>query len=1336
MLTLDQACKQVSADYDVVTAFFEDMNAFLQRITILESRLPDYPAYRNCLMDVFTSVLEMCGFATKYIQLKRFKKWILNMIRGEDSELASARKGMDTKMSRLQSATEYAILGNTEKLQTMSAELKENEEMQSRMLEEQSKMLTMVIESQENVRNDLKDIQKLLSVFQEQRKEESHSGKQKGAMGKPPTSNRVRSFFWDLIDPAHEHRNLRESLIPEMSTWIFEEEVWAAWVAQDKEKETSKLLYIAGAPGIGKSHIAFTAHERLVQLAEQDPDRNTCVVHFYFRETRGETRCFCNAVNWLVIQMAERSSFLCEKINAELSREDDDLDVDDWRDIWKKVIAPLFESSSSSRLQIVFDGLDELAPDDVQRPAGLEFLKTIAESDLNITVLCTTRSTSSTSTFPTQLDGIGSKSIVVTKEKQLPDYKTLIWHHLDNDTELKKLSQYMRQRVSSTLEEKADCLLYAEHMLRRFNNLSREPLILRHLEQEMPKTLEQLYSIMLSDLLRKTSNEQRQALKGLFSWIAFAVRPITLSEALAIVKLLPGDLDLEEELQSPQLGRFLRVADRIEEVNISSPSSDFELDDLQGQERRHESAYDDWNLPLKFRERSMRDFFRGAKFDEDPDSLRTTGFEAHRQIFVTLSQILCKKDGMDTSDRLRGFAGSWWFTHLGWVWWYNKLGRPTEEQKIELLDAMGAVFDGEGEAAASIEKQGIYYWNLGTNGLETKVKYFAEVASEVGQDKLKESTSAWIKDISSSWQKAFTKLARSHIRRLFSAMDLKAALQSYKLARSALWMVSTKTSSLAFAQPLTSDQTDLSNLVKKLDYDEDTGEEIQDSEEILAISKAFPDLVDDNASYAVALLLYDAEYYGDALPEARKALEVALPDLVKKFQASDLLANILLWLENYEEASSTINSTLNDTTNIPPALVRRSLVTRAKIESAQSQIDNAMASYEAARRTLPDTPMLGEDLQAQLGSLISNKFDEPAAIVSAVKSWTPLERLAWATWKYVVDDEQHQSFQRACGRANETDFMVGSYKEIINLLDAVDAGTPMRLELAYAQWRVRGDLAAAKELADEILETEPDGSDYRFTGEDPSWILARVVEFISDVLYEQFRTSADPQRKAAIVAEMKGVTSRPLARSVSTWKSMANHHSLVLARMVKKMGPAVDYQDLLHQAFDVCYESLNDAVGWNDSEALRAMAMVLDVMGGFEKEARTLISAVFSVVDKSLDTDGQGDGAEGENKTQNDDKNGDGAKKGADGDADTEVDKDTDGSTDGDADEDADEDQDEDAGEDQDEDPGEDQEDKDSASTTSSLPTDEGDLLGDVYFTCNGSCLPNTSLRAWKGRTL
>lgn len=54
--------------------FFEDMNSFLQRITILETRLPKHKGYQNCLMDVFTSFLVMCGFAHKFIELGRFSE--------------------------------------------------------------------------------------------------------------------------------------------------------------------------------------------------------------------------------------------------------------------------------------------------------------------------------------------------------------------------------------------------------------------------------------------------------------------------------------------------------------------------------------------------------------------------------------------------------------------------------------------------------------------------------------------------------------------------------------------------------------------------------------------------------------------------------------------------------------------------------------------------------------------------------------------------------------------------------------------------------------------------------------------------------------------------------------------------------------------------------------------------------------------------------------------------------------------------------------------------------------------------------------------------------------
>lgn len=50
------------------------MNSFLERVVILETRLPSHKAYQNCLMDVFTSFLTLTGYAHKYIELGRFSK--------------------------------------------------------------------------------------------------------------------------------------------------------------------------------------------------------------------------------------------------------------------------------------------------------------------------------------------------------------------------------------------------------------------------------------------------------------------------------------------------------------------------------------------------------------------------------------------------------------------------------------------------------------------------------------------------------------------------------------------------------------------------------------------------------------------------------------------------------------------------------------------------------------------------------------------------------------------------------------------------------------------------------------------------------------------------------------------------------------------------------------------------------------------------------------------------------------------------------------------------------------------------------------------------------------
>jgi hypothetical protein len=141
---------------------------------------------------------------------------------------------------------------------------------------------------------------------------------------------------------------------------------------------------------------------------------------------------------------------MCQRINAVVAKEDEFLDIYDWEDIFCKVITPLFDGSSKACLQIILDGVDELEKHSMDN--FIRFLHLIQSNpELKISTLCTTR--------PSILPLLGefySNSIAIVKEKQLPDLKALIWHHLNTDSGLRKLSRYMKQTISSKLEEKAN----------------------------------------------------------------------------------------------------------------------------------------------------------------------------------------------------------------------------------------------------------------------------------------------------------------------------------------------------------------------------------------------------------------------------------------------------------------------------------------------------------------------------------------------------------------------------------------------------------------------------------------------------------------------------------------------------------------------------------------------------------------------------------------------------------------------------------------------------------------------------------------------------------------
>lgn len=396
------------------------------------------------------------------------EKWVSALFKGGDEELVGARKNMDTAMSNLQDATEKAILGNTVDLkhssgetrallELMEQELQENAEDSKRMMKEQFSMLQEITEKQNTIYSDVK---KLLEFEMDRRRNESlpkQSGPKSSGNAKPPTSNSVRITLGSSTDPEKEYQSLRHTLIPETGKWIFEEPEWKTWAEQGKEDGASPILLVSGPRGTGKSHLAASIYDRL----KTDASETTCVAHFYFREDTKDLDVFYNAINWVVVQIAEQNATLCDRINKEMVREDWEWSSDDWNDIWDHLVGPLFPRTSKYQLKIVFDGIDEL-PASVQQDDLLQCLRKIrdvtAGNTSNISVACTLRDVrSGEKDLLTRLEEIDVISIGVTKEKQGPDTKALIWARLNSDSGLKKFDPYIKQRIAIKIEETADC---------------------------------------------------------------------------------------------------------------------------------------------------------------------------------------------------------------------------------------------------------------------------------------------------------------------------------------------------------------------------------------------------------------------------------------------------------------------------------------------------------------------------------------------------------------------------------------------------------------------------------------------------------------------------------------------------------------------------------------------------------------------------------------------------------------------------------------------------------------------------------------------------------------
>ena len=227
----------------------------------------------------------------------------------------------------------------------------------------------------------------------------------------------------------------------------------------------------------------------------------------------------------------------------------------------------------------------------------------------------------------------------------------------------------------------------------------------------------------------------------------------------------------------------------------SSDESDAELtekrDDLDPVEMDESSD----TSPLRFQERSMRQYFREMEVDER--GLRSSPSSAHLTIFEMALCILSVSvedefaNGLPINRKLREYAANFWLQHFLEV----SSDKATERDVKRVMDALHSLLNPHGASLKNIEEyfqsDGELFWGSQERRQRffDSLKKWAECAKSLPSGSLSNEELSWIQDLLTSAETILLQLAKCHVRNWFKAYRYWCAQRSLQFALSALRMV-------------------------------------------------------------------------------------------------------------------------------------------------------------------------------------------------------------------------------------------------------------------------------------------------------------------------------------------------------------------------------------------------------------------------------------------------------------------------------------------------------------------------------------------------------------------
>ncbi|KAF2230805.1 hypothetical protein EV356DRAFT_519320 [Viridothelium virens] len=1299
-----QTFKDVKADYDRVSGFYNQMGSFFDQISMVENKSPKLGPFERCIRKVFSAMLTIAGIAADYKSKGRFKKWAKNLVDGAgDPKLAGAYSTMDDAIVKLHQAVGLATLSVLVDVQEVTTRIEgktddiliSQQEIKSITVDTHSDISTLREGQEESLlelgglrramtsgfegvarmeaqtqqlRADLKEMMNR-ELKQSNSEKQADSKPEKSGKGASATESRryrnaqVKRHFSDGAEARNiiraQRKEIAESFVEGTNKWIFEDDTYKSWT--DGE---IPAIWLAGGAGTGKSFLAHLIASNL----EHRHEEHVSVASFFFREDQDALRSLRNALRCAVLQIADSNPTYLEVVAAEIAKENADDDP------WSQFFASRFPSDSQAHLYFILDGVDEARPADQE--AIVTLIRQLPSANLNIRVLFTGRP-SLEALFAEDLPRV----IRLSKERISADMQLLVAARTRSLPRLRKFHRQTKRRIAQKLGERADSMLYVEHMLRRLSAIGREGAVLKELEKNLPDSLEELYKLLLEECQRGRTHAQYLTLKTLFAVLAYSERPLSLDEATDLVKLTDpdGTFDIEDEV----IGRSARLLDLgrdEDEADDSDHVADYQADESDGGSGDHDAELlsERGRTRIALQERSMRDYFRAVNVEDD--GLRTSAEHSHLLIFEVLVRLLCDKAPVEVVEKpcLHAYAAHYWAHH------FVKIDVAAEHVS-KVLGGLSTIFNNENNVAASFETyKALYYDDLEKQTcFLAKFKAFLQLSK--GIDDVPSKLKDWAKDLSDMPQKALLPLARGHVSNQFDPLSRRLVENTFLYTRSALITAGVFT--------VGADE--------KLD--------------IVRVLEHFPDVDSKSvdAFRAIAHVLQRRQQYDLSEEYARKALELEDPSPRNRFR-THWIQSFNLYMAGYgmnfaaaqaaenggatsavDEDPETANETCKESPqpsetasrdNVDAQAVsigqsgtgndaKLPLPGRAKLEEALQhiksaiallpegwqhdetwvivvegiligkaamlrclqRIDDALAAYNESRAVRPDVDTL---LPVLLNAMVNiEQFDinanvwaedavNPARYFDIIESWTPAERLKWITFVMEVDYSQDASASRAlhmCAKRHGErghSITVGLYESYLKTVGRTSSKCAQaKGDLALFYKIAVNDLRKARDVAMEVLDVEYSDDD----AENLEGVLYVVRQALCDNLFQLFRQSGDPQEKLKLLDTMMKLpiikigTEGDEAAKRSEEELNESPVLVMQALMTRTIGSPVKFREMMESMFQTCVAGLTDKVGNNDSTSFRLLAKALACVPGLRRDAQIALSCQYSITDPDVE---------------------------------------------------------------------------------------------------------------------